>query len=164
MSATISNNIITLSNGTKKIVDYIDIFDESKFGAGNLYLANRVYANKTTDLFGEVKNIISEFFSSADKNIYDANRLYQANKKFLTNDAADLNLNAPMRANNRLEFLIRIHFYGDFGYLHIGIPWEDLNPMPTDDLSDPTLDELEIIKCCWLSDEEANAILTFIKS
>lgn len=163
MSASIDNNVITLSNGTKKVIDYIDLFDENTYGAGNLFIAGRIRADKTTNLFGEVKTKIEEVLNSSDK-VYDYNRLNQIDKKFLTNDCADKKLKSPNRAKYRIQFLLRIHFYGDFGYLNVGVPWQpDEDPAPTDTLTPPDTSKFAVLNSCWLSEEEVKVIKDEIK-
>lgn len=158
MSASIENNVITLSNGVKKVVDYIDLFDEGVYGADNLFLRARLYADKTTDLFGEVKEAVNKLLSDSSSK-YDINRLNVPNKKFFTDDAFDKSRKSPNRAQYRIQFLIRIHFYGDFGYLHFGIPWDDEDPAVEADLKTPAISDMKPLKWCWIADEEAKMII-----
>lgn len=172
MSVSIIKNKIVASDGTERVIDYIDFFDEGQFGAENLYLANRFHGTDTESALTEVQNQITSFFTTADKDIYDINRLNVPNKKFFTNSCKEMSLKSPRRARYRLEFLLRIHFYGDFGYLHIGIPWDkwietEIDPAPGTTLTAVTaadIEKLEVLKYCWLSKDEADAILNFIQT
>lgn len=158
MSEGVAKTKIKLSDGTEKIIDYIDLFDEGTYGAEMLYLAGRF------PTLSEVKAQIQKFFAEASKDIYDNNRLNIPNKRFILNHNSFSHLKCPKRAAYRVQFLLRIHYYGDFGYLHVGIPWgEDEDPGSPAELAPPDTSKFTILKKCWLSDEEAEKILKEIK-
>lgn len=161
------SNIKTLDDGRNalesdegiNIIDYIDFFDETQFGAGNLRLRERC---ATLD---EVKTLAADAVGKLNDEsaVCNMNRLAGHSNNYLLRP---VDAKCPNKARYRFEMLLRIHFYNDFGYVHIGVPWTDENTPDTPEAGLISVDtsDVKVIKTCWLSAENAKAIAEYILS
>lgn len=171
---------IESSDGSTRVVDYIDLFDEGRFGADKLFLRGSFAT------FEEVAKQVNAFVNSAKpgtsiwsdpkvaRKISDENRLDNPTKKFWGNpDLTKTEENPwPCKADYRLLFFMKIHFHNDFGYIWFGLPWTEDNTPPLGGNIDEEgeyatsklkIKDFKVLKHCWISREDAEYVLNFIK-
>lgn len=162
--------------GYMRVIDYIDLFDEGRFGSDKLFLRGSFSTLK--DVHDQVNAFLSS--SAEGESIYstpakvreiaDYNRLFDPNRRIWKLSEKYIGTDPyPYRAEYRLLFFVKVHFHLDFAYIWFGIPWTDDNtPAPGEKL-DPiegniSIDDLQLLKHTWISREDAEIILEYIKT
>lgn len=183
MANTDKFDYIVSNAGYTRVLDYVDLFDEGRFGADKLFLrgsfstlsavSEQVKAFLTTKDSPEPKDedeYISPFSDpNVAREIADHNRLFDPNRKIWKLSDPDPNDCYPQKATYRLLFFVKLHFNLDFAYIWFGIPWDESGF----DLSDPeaelnsiediALDDLRVLRHTWISREDAEMVLDKIK-
>lgn len=160
--------IIDFEDQGQRVLSYIDVIDESVYGAGNLYLRGRAY---TLD---EAKALIEKGLATGSPvempatNALAVGRFNQLNRNRFYPDDND---NFPRKAQYMLHIHLRVKFYDSFSDIDLGIPWAPLYindgttlnpdyPMGEYALGDTfSLADLKLLKCCWISRKDACSFL-----
>lgn len=161
--------------GYKRVLDYVDLFDEGRFGSDKLFLRGSFLTLK--DVHDQVNAFLT---SSAEgesvygtpskaREIADYNRLFEPNRRIWKLSERYTGVDPyPYRAEYRLLFFVKLHFNLDFAYIWFGIPWtEDNTPKPGEELepiNSISINDLVVLKHTWISKEDADTVLSYIKT
>lgn len=122
-----------------QVVDWTDLFDECHYGADQLYFRGRF--ETCTEVADQIEaaldpaykdygggNPLEKDHKEDGERVYAEgialNRYNYRDKKFWTPiDPAD---SYPWKAKYAVQFLLRLHFHDDYGYILVGLPWEKL--------------------------------------
>lgn len=163
--------ILNLPQSGPQVVSYIDYIDETTYGAGNLYLKGRARSMDEVKAYLEATLASGspiEYPPSPD-NILSFGRFEHLTRGQFVPDANDP---FPHRSQYMLHIHLRVKFYDSFGDIDLGVPWARLyyrhggfiNPdFPLGEFSLGrmiTLDDLKLLRCCWIGVEDACFILT----
>lgn len=167
MSTTVLKPIvIDLPDRGLCAIDYIDYFDEGRYGADNIHFVSRF--DNLNDIAVQMDKCLS--LQTTEGSLIHINRLHVPNKWI--EPLQDLDEMYPQRAQYAIRFMLRIRFFGDFGYLDIGAKWDDTLTTAAkealesdeDDIFFKILpDQLEVVNSCWLSHRDATEILKILK-
>lgn len=167
MSTTVLKPIvIDLPDRGLCAIDYIDYFDEGRYGADNIHFVSRF--DNLNDIAAQMDKCLS--LQSTEGSLIHINRLHVPNKWI--EPLQDQDEKYPQRAQYAIRFMLRIRFFGDFGYLDIGAKWnktltgaaEEALESDEDDIFFRILpDQLEVVNSCWLSYRDATEILKILK-
>lgn len=167
MSTTVLKPIvIDLPDRGLCAIDYIDYFDEGRYGADNIHFVSRF--DNLNDIAAQMGKCLS--LQSTEGSLIHINRLHVPNKWI--EPLQDQDEKYPQRAQYAIRFMLRIRFFGDFGYLDIGAKWnktltgaaEEALESDEDDIFFRILpDQLEVVNSCWLSYRDATEILKILK-
>ena len=167
MSTTVLKPIvIDLPDRGLCAIDYIDYFDEGRYGADNIHFISRF--DNLNDIAAQMDKCLS--LQSTKGSLIHINRLHVPNKWI--EPLQDQDEKYPQRAQYAIRFMLRIRFFGDFGYLDIGAKWnEELTGAAKEALESDEDDiffkilpnQLEIVNSCWLSYRDAVEILNVLK-
>lgn len=146
-------------------IDYIDYFDEGRYGADNIHFVSRF------DDLGAVAEQMDKCLSlqTTSGSLIHFNRLNVPGKWL--EPLQNPNEKYPQRAQYAIRFMLRIRFFGDFGYLDIGAKWTDeLTEAAAEALSDTDdanffvikAEDLKVVNSCWLSHRDAEEILNVL--
>lgn len=173
-------DIIESAQGYSRVLDYVDLFDEGRFGADKLFLRG------SFSCLDNVREQVNSFLTGTDtkdeegydlpiyatpaiaREISDKNRLFDPNRRiWKLSEATDEKY--PYKSQYRLMFFIKLHFHTDFAYIWFGVPWS--NPKAQDELNagqlNPIKDtydlsDLKLLKHVWISPEDAKIIVDYI--
>lgn len=167
MSTTVLKPIvIDLPDRGLCAIDYIDYFDEGRYGADNIHFVSRF--DNLNDIAAQMDKCLS--LQSTEGSLIHINRLHVPNKWI--EPLEDHDEKYPQRAQYAIRFMLRIRFFGDFGYLDIGAKWnkeltsaaEEALESDEDDIFFRILpNQLEVVNSCWLSYRDATEILKILK-
>lgn len=167
MSTTVLKPIvIDLPDRGLCAIDYIDYFDEGRYGADNIHFVSRF--DNLNDIAAQMDKCLS--LQSTEGSLIHINRLHVPNKWI--EPLQDLDEIYPQRAQYAIRFMLRIRFFGDFGYLDIGAKWNDKLTTAAKDAFESDDDDLifrilpnqlEVVNSCWLSYRDATEILNILK-
>lgn len=133
--ASISEKTFDFRDRGRQVVDWFDLFDECKYGADNLFFRGRFETDS------EVAEQIAASLDSKYKDMgagnpvrvdndgeyAEGNSLHRYNvpcqEHWTPPDPKDP---YPYKARYAVRFLLRLHFYNDYGYIEVGVPWEKL--------------------------------------
>jgi hypothetical protein len=112
--------VLNLTDRGACAVDYIDLFDEGMYGPDKPFFIGRF--KNLDDVAAQMNKCLE--LQSIEGSLIHYRRLHQDHvfREF----PADINDPYPNKARNAIRFMLRIKFYGDFGYLDIGKKWEPL--------------------------------------
>lgn len=151
--------VLNLKDRGLSAIDYIDYFDEGRYGADRPYFVGRY-----TDLESIAKQMNKCLaLQSTPGSFIHLNRLEVPDKWI--EPLQDPNELYPQRAQYAIRFMLRIKFYGDFGYLDLGARWNEKYTAAAEAnnlIIKP--EDLEVINTCWLSIADANAIKEMLLS
>lgn len=177
MSTTVLKPIvIDLPDRGLCAIDYIDYFDEGRYGADNIHFVSRF--DNLNDIAVQMDKCLS--LQSTEGSLIHVNRLHVPNKWI--EPLRDQDEKYPQRAQYAIRFMLRIRFFGDFGYLDIGAKWDetltaaaakilmnedltsgDEETLTNDDFFKILPDQLKVVNSCWLSHRDATEILKILK-
>ena len=177
MSTTVLKPIvIDLPDRGLCAIDYIDYFDEGRYGADNIHFVSRF--DNLNDIAAQMDKCLA--LQSTEGSLIHVNRLHVPNKWI--EPLQDQDEKYPQRAQYAIRFMLRIRFFGDFGYLDIGAKWDkkltaaaakilmnedltsgDEETLTNDDFFKILPDQLKVVNSCWLSYRDATEILNILK-
>ena len=164
MSTTVLKPIvIDLPDRGLCAIDYIDYFDEGRYGADNIHFVSRF--DNLNDIAVQMDKCLS--LQSTEGSLIHVNRLHVPNKWI--EPLRDQDEKYPQRAQYAIRFMLRIRFFGDFGYLDIGAKWnKELTTAAKEALEEGKFfrifpNQLEVVNSCWLSYRDATEILNILK-
>lgn len=175
---------VDLTHRGKSTITSIDLFDECEFGADKLRIRGTfatlwecayqiAFALADIDTLKNLQKTHTKYITKTDFSEDECKRFGGGNpmeqnaeygialnrfnvpeKKFWENRIPSETY--PSHADYCVQFILRVQFYKDFGYIHLGLPWKD-------DRTDPIiLSELRLLKCCNISPEDAKSIIDFM--
>lgn len=171
---------INLTHRGPQVIQCIDLFDEARYGADNLFFRGRFQT--TTEVKEQIEaalnsaqkdygggNPLAQMTTDADGNItsptISLNRWHIPNKKFW-NNTPPMDVINPYKASNAVTFYIRVHFHDDFGYITFGCPWSEIQDSldETETSSSITdtavlISKFKFINCHFISKEDSIQIL-----
>ena len=167
MSTTVLKPIvIDLPDRGLCAIDYIDYFDEGRYGADNIHFVSRF--DNLNDIAIQMDKCLS--LQTTEGSLIHINRLHVPNNWI--EPLQDQDEKYPQRAQYAIRFMLRIRFFGDFGYLDIGTKWDKILTAAAkealesdeDDIFFKILpDQLEVVNSCWLSHRDATEILKILR-
>lgn len=135
----ISDRTFNFRHRGRQTIDFIDLFDECRYGANKLYFRGRFPSA------GEVANQITKALDPAYKDYGGGNPVafdkmqdgemvyaegialnrysYPETKFWVAPDPKDT---YPRKAKYAVQFMMRLHFHMDWAYIIVGLPWENL--------------------------------------
>lgn len=135
-------------------IDYIDYFDEGIKGPDKPYFIGR-YRN-LDDVAAQMDKCLA--LQTTPGSIIHFKRLDIDGKWVEPLVGPDTKY--PRRANYAIRFLLRIKFFGDFGYLDIGADWNDILIAYAENDNLVILPQmLKVVNSCWLSSADSQKIL-----
>ena len=164
MSTTVLKPIvIDLPDRGLCAIDYIDYFDEGRYGADNIHFVSRF--DNLNDIAAQMDKCLS--LQTTEGSLIHINRLHVPNKWI--EPLQDLDEMYPQRAQYAIRFMLRIRFFGDFGYLDIGAKWDEVLTAAAKEAFEEGKffrifpNQLKVVNSCWLSYRDATEILNILK-
>lgn len=160
--------IIDFEDQGQRVLSYIDVIDESVYGAGNLYLRGRAYTLDEAKALIEKGLAVGSPVEMPATNPLAVGRFNQLNRNRFYPDDND---NFPRKAQFMLHIHLRVKFYDSFADIDLGIPWASLYindgtmlnpdyPMGEHALGDTfSIADLKLLRCCWISTKDACSFL-----
>lgn len=139
MATDITNKTFNFKHRGRQVVEWIDLFDECRYGAEKLFFRGRFetisevaeqIAASLSDKFKEQGsgNPVAQDKQGESGTIYAegiALHRYRVPDKQLWTPI-DFKDKYPYKARYAVEYLLRLKFYEDYGYIKVGVPWEKL--------------------------------------
>jgi hypothetical protein len=157
---TLKPIVINLPTRGACAVDYIDYFDEGRYGPDKPFFIKRF---SDFDEVAAQMNMCLQLQTTEGSLIHGTmggtsiGRLHIENK--WVEPLIAKNTKYPQRAQYKIRFMIRIKFYGEFSYIDIGAKWKAGDDEDPERIIVILPEDLEIVNYCCISREDAQYIL-----